>query len=322
MRLLLPSLNEKFKKNRVLFMQIPNRFFVRDKSSHKYDFGHACIVGGSHGMIGSVCLAAFACLRAGAGLITACVPEEIYSLVAGKIIHEAMVFPLSSQKGMISGAAFPKFQRFYEAKIDVVGLGVGLGQSPGSLAFCRKVIQQIRKPLVLDADGINLVAQDTDLLRFHKGPLVLTPHLGEFSRLLGRKKESIMQQRKKLAQDFALRYNLVLVLKGHQTLVTDGKRVFENITGNPGMATAGSGDVLCGVITALLAQKMSSFEASVLGVYLHGLSGDLAKQQCTETGLMASDIIHFFPLALKKARKEKVILSTCRRSSAGRAADL
>jgi NAD(P)H-hydrate epimerase len=187
-------------------------------------------------------------------------------------------------------------------KVDVIALGCGAALGAKDLLL--KVIETVDKPLVVDADALNALAFDLAVLERRKTrDIILTPHIGEFSRLLKIDSEKIKQKRKDLVKDFALRYNLALVLKGHRSLVSNGKKLFENTTGNPGMATAGCGDVLTGMIAGLLGQGLSCFEAAKIGVYLHGFAGDLAAKDRTQLGLIASDIIEYLPKAIKKLSK-------------------
>jgi NAD(P)H-hydrate epimerase len=159
------------------------------------------------------------------------------------------------------------------------------------------------KPIVLDADGLNVMHGDTTLLRRRAAPTILTPHPGEFARLVKSDTATVLARREELAIQFAADHGLVLVLKGHATLVTDGKRLYRNPTGNPGMATGGTGDVLTGLIAALLGQKLDAFAAAQLGVYLHGLAGDLARDELGENSLIATDLIEYLPRAFMRQPK-------------------
>jgi NAD(P)H-hydrate epimerase len=184
----------------------------------------------------------------------------------------------------------------------VLAAGPGLGRSPALSALLAGLLPQIEVPLVLDADGLNAFAEHPERLRRHRAPLILTPHPGEFGRLVGLDARGVQAQREELAVRFALATGAVLVLKGHVTLVTDGKRLYRNQTGNPGMATAGSGDVLTGLTAALLGQGLEPFAAAQLGVYLHGLAGDLARDDLGEASLIASDLLSYLPRAFLRHR--------------------
>jgi len=250
-------------------------------------------------MLGSVCLSSKAVLRAGAGLVTVAA-DKTSAVVLQTKLNEPMVLVLSG-KNLFSMKALNQIKEFISKKGSVLTFGMGLGRSISLPKQIKKIISFTSKPMVIDADGIN--ALDLSFLSKQKKKIILTPHLGEFSRLINKDISYIKLNRKKLAKEFAFRYNLVLVLKGHRTLVTDGRNIFENTTGNPGMATAGSGDVLTGIISGFIAQGLDLFDASVLGVYLHGLSADLAVKDKTDVSLIATDIIDYLPEAIKKLKR-------------------
>lgn len=291
-------------------MRLPQRLFKRDPDTHKGDYGHVLVVGGSVGLTGAVCLAAQSALRAGAGLVTVGVPRSLNSIFEIKLT-EAMSLPLAeTAEGSLSVTAHKKMKEFW-GKTDVMVCGCGASRNPSTAKLIRRLINDFSGFVVLDADGINAAAKDIRVLKKRRtGSLVLTPHEAEFARLLKKKSAAVHVRRKELAKEFALRYNLTLVLKGNRTIVTDGKKVFENTTGNAGMATAGSGDVLAGIISAMAAQGLAAFEAACAGVYLHGLAGDLAARDLTQMAVIATDLIYYLPQALMTIR---------RRSSTGRA---
>lgn len=279
-------------------MQLPVPLLRRKVDTHKGDYGYVFVLGGSVGLTGAVCLCARAALASGAGMVRVGVPCSLADIFEIKLT-EIMSLPLADKRGYLSLKSFKKITEIIE-KIDVIALGCGASVEPSPRKLNLKVIEEIDKPLVIDADGINALAGNLDVLKKRKTKkIVLTPHLGEFSRLTGLSVNEINRDRKTLAKEFALRYNLTLVLKGHCTLVCDGERMFENSTGNPGMATAGSGDVLAGIIAGFLAQGLEIFEAAKIGVYLHGLSGDYAAENKTQSCLIASDIIENLPKALQ-----------------------
>lgn len=281
-------------------MQLPVRLRKRKTDTHKGDYGYVFVLGGSLGLTGAVCLCAGAALKTGAGLVKTGVPESLAGIFEVKLT-EVMTMPLEEtvQKTLSLGA-FEKIRDNIE-KIDVIALGCGAGLDESTKKLIWKIIENIDKTLIIDADGLGALAENLEVLQLRKSKnIVLTPHLGEFSRLTKLSIEQIKKQRKKLAKEFALRYNLTLVLKGWRTLVTDGRALFENTTGNPGMATAGSGDVLTGIIAGLTAQGIDCFSAAKLGVYLHGKAGDLAVRDKTQNCLIASDIIEYLPKAFKK----------------------
>ncbi len=283
---------------------MPRRLLKRNPDTHKGDYGHVLVVGGSPGLTGAVCLCCRAALRSGCGLVTAGVAGSLNTIFEIKLT-EAMSLPLSEEDGFLSIGAFKAVDDFSK-KADVLAIGCGAGRKPAAGKLILKVIKEIDKPLVVDADALYAVSFDLNALKRRAGTgIVLTPHAGEFSRLANKSPSAIVKQRKKLAKEFAAEYNLVLVLKGRRTIVTDGAGLYENNTGNPGMATAGSGDVLAGMIAAFIAQGLDIFEAAKFGVYLHGLAGDLAARDKTQNCLIASDIIEYLPEAFKREESRR-----------------
>ncbi len=280
-------------------MQLPARLQKREFDTHKGNYGHVFVIGGSCGLTGAVCLCAHAALRSGCGLVTVGVPASLNIIFEVKLT-EVMSLPLRETKGKsLSLSAFNMIEEF-SSKADVIAVGCGASCSISTQKLIVKVVEKINKPQVVDADGINAFSGNLERLKRRKNKnIIFTPHPKEFSRLVNKSVEYIKNRRKELAKEFALRYNLILVLKGHRTIVTDGKRFFENKTGNPGMATAGSGDALTGIISSLVAQGLSCFDAAKWGVYLHGLAGDYAAREKTQNCLIASDIIEYFPKAIK-----------------------
>lgn len=270
--------------------QIP----AHSDEAHKGDFGRALIVAGSKGMSGAACLAGVAAMRGGAGLVTVAVPESILNIVAG---YEPSYLTLSlaeDDHGRVQQAAAHQLALALPQQ-SAVGVGPGLGQSASLLELVVELYNTIPVPSVFDADALNLLAKRSYLLkRVPEAPArILTPHVGEFARLTSLTIEEIQENRTQVAAEFAKQHQIIVVLKGSNTVVTDGTRVAINTTGNSGMATGGTGDVLTGVITALLAQGMPAFDAAQLGVHVHGLAGDLAAEESSRPGLIASDLLHF-----------------------------
>jgi hydroxyethylthiazole kinase-like uncharacterized protein yjeF len=218
-----------------------------------------------------------------------------------------MSVPLKETKDVsLSLKAYAVISAFIK-KIDVIACGCGASRNNSTLKLLQKIIQKVDKPMVIDADGINALAERIEVLKKRRTrQLILTPHEGEFARLIKKDAVSIRKKRKELAKEFALRYNLVLALKGNKTVVTDGRRLYQNNTGSPGMATAGSGDVLTGMIAGLLAQKLDCFDAARVGVYLHGLAGDYAVKELTQMCVTASDIIKYLSQAVKVSRRSSI----------------
>jgi ADP-dependent NAD(P)H-hydrate dehydratase len=280
---------------------IPN-LPARPRDSHKGRFGSVLIVAGSRGMAGAAALSGGAALRSGAGLVRVSTPSEIQPTVSS-FEPSYMTYPLPcDEDGLIRFApAQPILERLI-GHADVVAVGPGLGQSDDIRKLVGFLIASAQKPLVIDADGLNALVGQTDLLAQRKWPIVLTPHPGEFARLTGSTITEVQSDRVPRAAALALLCDaLVVVLKGAGTVVTDGRRYYINTTGNPGMATGGTGDVLTGVIAALLAQKLPPFDAAQLGVFIHGLSGDIARDQSGEIGLIAGDLVDALPDAFVHA---------------------
>ena len=293
-------------------MRLPARLFKRSPDTNKGDFGHVFILAGSRCTPGAASLCANAAMRAGAGLVTLGFPKSLHLAFASKLT-EVMMLPLPETKGVSLSEGALKEVEIFLKKVDCLLIGPGLSQDISTQRLIRSVLSKVLLPLVIDADGLNALAGHLDILSKLKNEVILTPHPKEFFRLTGISVQACQRNRKKVAKDFALRYNMTLVLKGNKTVVASAKgAIYINSTGNPGMATAGSGDVLSGMIAAFLAQGFDSFESARLAVYLHGLAGDLAAKDKTQTGLIASDLIEYLPCALKY----------CRSSSVGRAAVL
>jgi ADP-dependent NAD(P)H-hydrate dehydratase len=268
----------------------------RPVDSNKGEFGKILVIAGSRGMSGAAVLCGSAALRGGAGLVRVAVPQELWPIIAAGNPC-LMTAPMSQDDhGRISAAATGDLVDLAQAN-DVVALGPGLGQSADLSTLVATLVQQISKPLVLDADGLNTIAARAEVLGKHAGPVIITPHPGEFGRLLHMDTAAVQARRQELAAEFAARHGLIVVLKGHDTVVTDGRRVYRNNTGNPGMATAGAGDVLTGLIAALLGQGLDAFAAAQLGVHVHGRAGDLARDELGERGLIATDLLSYLPRA-------------------------
>jgi NAD(P)H-hydrate epimerase len=273
---------------------------LRRPAVHKGDFGRVLVVAGSRGMTGAACLAAAAAARAGAGLVTLGVPESLHSLVEVKLT-EVMTVPLpDTGRGSFSSTARPEILSLLE-KADVLALGPGLSGEPEAFALVRELLPEVPVPCVLDADALNALAGVSDLLKKVPAPVVITPHPGEMSRLLGNDTRKIQENRLRTAGEAAVNWGVTVLLKGYRTVVAapDGT-VYINPTGNPGMATGGSGDVLTGIITALVGQGLDAAQAAAAGAYLHGLAGDLAAGEKGMVGLIAGDILEAFPQAVRQ----------------------
>jgi len=250
-------------------------------------------------MLGAASLCAKAALRSGAGLVTVGIPTGMNKILQRKLPDEVMTKPLpETAENTLSEKAFSQINKFLK-KIDVLAVGPGLSQNKSTQRLIRKIVSRVNIPMVIDADGLNALVGHLNLLI---GKKIVTPHPGEMSRLLKMTTSVIQKQRKDIAKAFARKYNCIVVLKGARTVVADKDgQLYVNQTGNPGMATAGSGDVLTGMIAAFLGQGLNPFLSAKTAVYLHGLAGDLAAQKNTQLGLIASDIIEKIPEAIKKA---------------------
>ncbi|MFH0917792.1 MAG: NAD(P)H-hydrate dehydratase [Candidatus Omnitrophota bacterium] len=272
----------------------------RKADSHKGDYGSILILAGSSRFSGAALLCAESTLRAGAGAVTLGIPVGINSALIKNKTKEVMTLPLpETGAGTLSLAAFSKIKIFLE-QTDVLIIGPGLGKDRSTYALVRKIIQQSNLPMVVDADALGALSHHLGILKTHPGKIVLTPHTKEMSRLFGLSLDFIKKNRKLVAKKYAKHYNNIIILKGHESIVTDGnKKFFLNKTGNPGMATAGSGDVLSGIVGAFLAQGLDVFSAAKYATYIHGLAGDIAAVDKTQMGLIASDIISRIPDALK-----------------------
>lgn len=265
----------------------------RDPWAHKGRFGKILLLCGSRGYTGAAALAALGALRSGAGLVYLGVPESIYAIEAVKLT-EPVVFPLPDEDGKLSAKAVPEILELLP-KMDAVLIGPGLGQSVGTLAVLKAVLREFNGPVVVDADGINLLARHKHLLRGRMAPAVLTPHDGEFIRMAGELGEDRLSSAAQLAREMGA----IVVLKGHETLITDGDTAYRNLTGNPGMAVGGSGDVLAGMIVSLLGQSIAPMEAAAAAVWLHGAAGDTCAREMGQYGMLPSDMIEALPRLMK-----------------------
>lgn len=306
------------------------RLEPRRADAHKGDFGTALVIGGSRGMAGAPALAGMAALRGGAGLVRLAVPEPCVDTVAGfEPAYMTTALPADAA-GRIGGNAFDRIVELAD-RASVIACGPGLGRSADLDRIVVRLYREIDKPMVFDADALNALASQPDVLAQRGGLRILTPHPGEFARLIGQKLDErscndadtvraragaggkpaeasmrdetavdVLSPRQQAAVALAARCGIVVVLKGHRTLVTDGQRNSINTTGNPGMATGGSGDVLTGLITALACQHLDPHDAARLGVHLHGLAGDLAAAELGEVSLIATDLIRFLPKAFQR----------------------
>jgi NAD(P)H-hydrate epimerase len=269
------------------------RLARRRPEAHKGDFGTVFVIAGSRGMAGAAALVGASALRCGAGLVRIASPREVQPTVAS-FEPSYMTWPLPEDtEGCVDfPAAARDIERWLESA-DVVAMGPGLGRGKSLPALVAWLLRSLERPIVLDADGLNALEGDCGPIKSRSAPLVITPHPGELARLTGMTTAEVQSARLESACKLLDAYgsDLVVVLKGHETIVTDGRRVYVNQSGNPGMATGGSGDCLTGAIAALIGQKLSPFDASVLGVHAHGLAGDMAANDSGQVGMIAGDIV-------------------------------
>ena len=265
----------------------------RDPFSHKGNFGRILLLCGSRGYTGAAALAATGALRSGAGLVYLGVPESIYEIEAIKLT-EPVVFPLPDKDGCFCASAIESVKTKLQ-NMDAVLIGPGIGCTEDTHAFVANILKCYNGPVILDADGINVLAGHIDLLRGRTGPTVLTPHDGEFMRIGG----ELSEDRVSSAEAFARETGAVVLLKGHRTVITDGSESYVNHTGNPGMAVGGSGDVLAGIITALIGQGIQPLLAAACGAWLHGAAGDICARQIGQYGMLPTDMLQVLPRLLK-----------------------
>ncbi|MGH2666006.1 NAD(P)H-hydrate dehydratase [Flavobacterium sp.] len=262
--------------------EILKRFKPMDKFTHKGIQGHALIIGGSYGKAGSVCLASKACLKSGAGLVTAYIPKCSYAIVQ-TAVPEVMVITDDYMEHIVS--------IHFSILPQAIGIGIGMGQHPDTQHAFFNFIKMNKIRLVIDADGLNILSQNKEWLGLLPEKTILTPHLKELERLIGAWDSP--EDRMEKVKLFSAQFNVIVVIKGAHTQIVDKTMVYENTTGNQSLATAGSGDVLTGIITGLSAQDYSPIDAAILGVYLHGLAADIALPETGYHSFIASDCIAF-----------------------------
>ena len=255
----------------------------RQVSSHKGNYGHSFLMVGSQGKMGAAIIAARACLRTGTGLLTVSVPHD-ERLILQIAIPEAMLVMREKEEDNING-------------FNAIGIGCGIGTGKESTQMMSHLLSEYSKPLVLDADALNIISTHKNLLEKIPPNTILTPHPKEFDRLFGVHKS--MEERMETAIEKSLQLHIVIVLKGHETLITHAGNAFLNSTGNAGLAKGGSGDALTGIITALLSQNYEPFEAAQIGVYLHGLAADLALEKQSFESMLITDVIEYLGQAFK-----------------------
>ena len=280
----------------------------RDKISHKGNFGRVGIIAGSKGMTGAVFLSTMAALKSGSGLVYSIIPNSLTEILSIKVT-EAIIKPVEDKNtGHFVLHSFNEIKEIIE-NMNVLAIGPGIGVDEDRIKLMGKILSIYEKPIVLDADGINCISKGSlDILLKRKADTVITPHPGELSKLLNISTNTIQKNRVEYSKHVSNKYNVITVLKGANTVVTNPEGdVYINSTGNPGMATAGSGDVLTGVIASFIGQGIDLYKAAILGVYCHGLAGDLAKMDKGEYGMISGDILANIPYAIKTLEYSHII---------------
>lgn len=274
----------------------------RIEDSHKASYGRIGVIAGSTGMTGAAYLVCQSALRTGGGLVYSIVPRSLELIMSIKLTEAIVKVIEDKDRGYFIEESINEILEETH-KMDSIALGPGIGVDRGRVNLVREIIRNTEVPLVIDADGLNCISKDIDMLRKKKGPIIITPHPGEMGRLLNLDIKEIEGKRQYYSKYISEKYNIITVLKGHKTIVTSpGGESYINTTGNPGMATAGSGDVLTGIIASLLGQGLGPYDAGKLGVYLHGLAGDIVKDEIGEYGIIARDIIEAIPHGIMKIK--------------------
>ena len=278
---------------------IPFSINKRKPDTHKGNYGKVAVIGGSAGMTGALYFSCNAAMRSGSGLVFAFAPESLKDSLEIKFSEVITKYFDDADRGYLS-------YENYDAVIeelwdkDILCLGPGMGKDEGRIGLTEKILENYKKPVILDADGINCIAGHKDILKRREGGTIIKPHPGEMSGLINKSTEWINNNREKAAADFSEKYNVITVLKGNKTVVASPEgKIYVNNTGNPGMATAGSGDVLSGIISSFSGQNFGLYESAVNGVFIHGFAGDLAACDFGEYGMTASDVIAKIPAAIK-----------------------
>ena len=265
----------------------------RKADSHKGNYGKVLLLCGSMGFTGAAALAAMGALRSGAGLVYLGVPESIYAIEAVKLT-EAIVFPLPEEDGKLSAKAIPIIRNYLKT-MDAVLIGCGLGISTGTMSVLDAVLREFRGPVVVDADAITMLSSCPELIKERKYPTILTPHEGEFRRL----NIALEEERLTGAMIAVRELGCILLRKGHESVITDGREYYINPTGNPGMAVGGSGDVLAGILVSLLGQGIVPLKAAACAAWLHGAAGDRCAEQLGQYAMLPSDMLQQLPYLLK-----------------------
>jgi NAD(P)H-hydrate epimerase len=286
--------------NLITYEDIKKKIKKRAPNIHKGNCGHTIVIAGSTGKTGAAVMASESAMRVGAGLVTLCIPKSSYNIVESKLT-EVMTEPLpDNNDGTFNYSSIDRIIDLTNDK-DIVIIGPGLSVNGDTKRIVGEVIKSIDLPIVIDADGINIIAENPDILLKKKNEIVLTPHPGEMARLIKKDTRAVQRDRIGIAKEFGKKYGVYLVLKGARTIIADPQsNVYINPTGNPGMASGGMGDVLTGMIGGFISQGYNILDSSILGVFIHGMSGDRVAEEKGELGLVATDVINNIPLTIKE----------------------
>jgi len=273
----------------------------KSEDSHKGDYGKLFIIAGSPGLTGAAYLSSQAAIRTGSGVVTLGVPASLNVILETKLT-EVMTIPLAETEGYSLGLKAEEKILDFSKKCDVVALGPGLGKDKETHLLIRSLVENLDRPLVIDADGLNAIGTDLDIIKNRNETTVLTPHPGEMARLVGASIDDVQENRETMAKDLAVQTGAIVCLKGHKSVVADPEgSIYTNTTGNSGMSTAGCGDVLTGMIASFIGQDIFAYSATIAAVYLHGLAGDIAAENMGSFSMIASDIIDSISEAFDKA---------------------
>ncbi|MFH1541278.1 MAG: NAD(P)H-hydrate dehydratase [Elusimicrobiota bacterium] len=273
---------------------------LHPSDSHKGDYGHTLVVAGSKQFTGAAVLCSLGCIRCGSGLTTVAMPSSLNIQITRRLPPEVMTVYLPDNDGYISPTSTKTIFDFSsQRKITSIAFGCGISVELCTKIFTKRFLLKNRVPIVIDADGLNNIQKNVEIFKKMKSDVIITPHPAELSRLMKVGIFDIQKNRKKIVKKFAAKHGLICVLKGFETVISDGKEIFVNTTGNPGMATGGSGDVLTGMIAAFIGQTKNLLDAVCLGVYLHGVAGDLAAKEKTQISMLPTDLVEKIPEAIK-----------------------
>jgi len=299
------KLEEKIKSELITFATCKKMLKTRSGDTHKGTYGHTCVIAGSTGKTGAASLCAHSAVRSGSGLVTIGAPNSVIKSIEEKIVEPMSEGLSDNGKGYLNMGSLDDAVRILKTKTSLA-IGPGIYTNKETERFLIELLKKVKVPVVADADAINIIAKNKNILKKLKVPVILTPHPGEMARLSGTNTKEVQENRIHFASDFASKYKCFIVLKGARSVVaTPDGQLFINPTGNPGMSTGGMGDVLAGVIAGLLSQKYSPHDACILGTFSHGLSGDMVTENIGRSGITATDVANGFPAALNEINQNQ-----------------